>query len=123
MNLTRIRISYEKDTKVPNSGTFTIQKEDHTLGSLLSSHLLQNPNVLFAGYKKPHPLEHHILVRIQTVPETDPVTVFMSTLEQLRDDVQLLDERLEQKVKQKQQQHDPPQQQQQSFQAVNKQWF
>jgi DNA-directed RNA polymerase II subunit RPB11 len=63
------------------------------------SHLLQNHNVLFAGYKKPHPLEHHILVRIQTVPETDPVTVFHATLEQLRDEVALLEERFDQKVK------------------------
>jgi hypothetical protein len=30
-----LRITYVKDTKVANAGTFTIQHEDHTLGSLL----------------------------------------------------------------------------------------
>lgn len=29
------RISYERDTKVPNAGIFVIRKEDHTLGNLL----------------------------------------------------------------------------------------
>ena len=81
--------------------------------------MLQNPNVLFAGYKKPHPLEHHILVRIQTVAESDPVSVFLATLEQLRDDVQLLDERFESKVKQ----HQLQQQQQQQQQQGAKPWF
>lgn len=28
-------ITYEKDKKLPNSGTFRIVKEDHTLGHLL----------------------------------------------------------------------------------------
>jgi len=93
------KITYEKDTKVPNSGTFTIQKEDHTLGTLLTAHLLQNPHVLFAGYKKPHPLEHHIVLRVQTVPESDPITVFSATLEQMRDEVSLLEERFSEKAK------------------------
>jgi len=29
------RVSFEKDTKIPNAVTFTIRKEDHTLGNLL----------------------------------------------------------------------------------------
>lgn len=29
------RISYAKDTKVVNAGTFTVQREDHTLGHLI----------------------------------------------------------------------------------------
>jgi DNA-directed RNA polymerase II subunit RPB11 len=29
------KITFEKDTKVPNAAIFTINKEDHTLGNLL----------------------------------------------------------------------------------------
>ena len=29
------RVTYSKDTKIPNAGTFTINKEDHTVGNLL----------------------------------------------------------------------------------------
>lgn len=27
------RIAYERDTKVTNAGTFTLQREDHTIGN------------------------------------------------------------------------------------------
>lgn len=30
-----IRVSIQKDTKVPNAAIFTVNKEDHTLGNLL----------------------------------------------------------------------------------------
>jgi len=30
------RISFQKDTKVPNAAIFTVNKEDHTLGNLLT---------------------------------------------------------------------------------------
>lgn len=29
------RISFERDTKVTNAGTFTIQREDHTIGNAI----------------------------------------------------------------------------------------
>lgn len=28
------RVQYERDTKVPNAGTFVLQREDHTVGNL-----------------------------------------------------------------------------------------
>ena len=31
------RITFEKDSKVPNAGTFRINKEDHTLGNMLAT--------------------------------------------------------------------------------------
>ena len=36
---------------IPSSAIFTFNKEDHTLGNLLRSRLLQSHHVLFAGYK------------------------------------------------------------------------
>jgi len=39
---------------IPSSAIFTFNKEDHTLGNLLRSRLLQSSHVLFAGYKVCH---------------------------------------------------------------------
>lgn len=41
-------------------------REDHTVGNLLRMQLLREENVLFAGYKHPHPLVNDIEIRIQT---------------------------------------------------------
>ena len=45
---------------VPNTSVFTFNKEDHTLGNLLRSRLLQSPHVEFSGYKVPHPLFRYV---------------------------------------------------------------
>ena len=75
-----------EDTKIPNAATVKIVKQDHTLAnmirgyvnfllylrnalastSLFCSQLLAMPQVLFAGYKVPHPLHPYFLVKIQT---------------------------------------------------------
>lgn len=34
-----------------NTSDFTLNKEDHTLGNLLSEHLKKHQHVLMAGYK------------------------------------------------------------------------
>uniref|UniRef100_A0A673WBF0 RNA polymerase II subunit J n=1 Tax=Salmo trutta TaxID=8032 RepID=A0A673WBF0_SALTR len=56
----------DSDTKVPNACLFTLNKEDHTIGIIIRQQLLKDPQVLFAGYKVPHPLEHKIVIRVQT---------------------------------------------------------
>lgn len=40
-----VKITYASDTKVSNSGTFTLNKEDHTMGNLLRMQLLRDPSV------------------------------------------------------------------------------
>lgn len=35
-----------------NTSDFILNKEDHTLGNLLSEHLKLHPNVYMAGYKR-----------------------------------------------------------------------
>lgn len=45
---------------IPSSSIFTFNKEDHTLGNMLRSRLLQSPHVTFAGYKVPHPLVRQV---------------------------------------------------------------
>ncbi|MQM17666.1 hypothetical protein Taro_050642 [Colocasia esculenta] len=59
------KVSYERDTKIINAATFTVEREDHTVGNILRMQLHRDPNVLFAGYKLPHPLQYKILVRVR----------------------------------------------------------
>ncbi|THH06028.1 hypothetical protein EW145_g4361 [Phellinidium pouzarii] len=59
-------IEVTEDTKIPNAATIKVLKQDHTLGNMLRHQLLANPAVLFAGYKVPHPLQPHFLLKIQT---------------------------------------------------------
>ena len=59
------QVLYKDDTKIANAGTFTIKNHDHTLGNLLKTELLSDvKNVLFSGYKKPHPLENSIRIKV-----------------------------------------------------------
>uniref|UniRef100_A0A8C5W1S9 DNA-directed RNA polymerase RBP11-like dimerisation domain-containing protein n=1 Tax=Microcebus murinus TaxID=30608 RepID=A0A8C5W1S9_MICMU len=87
------KITINKDTKVPNACLFTINKEDHTLGNIIKSQLLKDPQVLFAGYKVPHPLEHKIIIRVQTTPDHSPQEAFTNAITDLISELSLLEER------------------------------
>ena len=65
-----VKVEYVPDTKVSNSGTFTFNREDHTVGNLLRMQLLRDPSVRFVGYKLPHPLIHKMELKIQTNSST-----------------------------------------------------
>ncbi|XP_059829020.1 DNA-directed RNA polymerase II subunit RPB11-a isoform X1 [Hypanus sabinus] len=96
------RITITKDTKVPNACLFTINKEDHTLGNTIRSQLLKDPQVLFAGYKVPHPLEHKIVIRVQTTPDYSPQEAFTNAITDLISELSLLEERFRVAIKDKQ---------------------
>ena len=49
------KLTFTRDTKVANAGTYIVQKEDHTLGNIVRMQLHRDPNVVFAGYQVPHP--------------------------------------------------------------------
>lgn len=51
---------------VPNTAIFTFNKEDHTLGNLLSQRLLKYEYIVFAAYKVPHPLFATFELRVST---------------------------------------------------------
>jgi DNA-directed RNA polymerase II subunit RPB11 len=76
------RIHFQPDLKQENAGLFTIWLEDHTVGHALRKQLLKNPNVIFAGYKIPHPLEHKLVMRVQ-VNRDSPVEAMKLALRQL----------------------------------------
>jgi len=78
------KIVYSKDTKVNNAGTFTLNKEDHTIGNLLRMQLLRDPAVRFTGYMMPHPLINSLNLKIQTSSSTvAPVEVLSAAIEDL----------------------------------------
>ncbi|WVQ78109.1 hypothetical protein IAT38_000190 [Cryptococcus sp. DSM 104549] len=61
-----------EDPNLPNASTFTLKRQDHTLGNMLRAQLLLDPTVLFAGYKVPHPLDNDIILKIQTDERSNP---------------------------------------------------
>ncbi|GLE00114.1 hypothetical protein PINS_up008841 [Pythium insidiosum] len=77
------KVTYEKDTKIPNAGRFKILREDHTMGNLIRMQLLRDSNVTFSGYQHPHPLVHDIIVRVQTNDASSPVEALGGCLDDL----------------------------------------
>ena len=85
------RMTYEPDQRVASAGTFTINKEDHTVGNLLRMQLLRDGDTRFAGYQLPQPLEHVCHVKVETAPGRAPVEVMGGAVTDLRQEVELLD--------------------------------
>lgn len=73
--------------KIGNTTVFTINKEDHTFGNAVKMMLLRNPKVRYVAYRKPHPLENKIEIKIQTNDETTPIKAFREALKNLNDDI------------------------------------
>ena len=57
------------------------------------SQLLKDPQVLFAGYKIPHPLESKFVLRVQTTPDYSPQEAFTNAITDLISEISLLEER------------------------------
>ncbi|KAF9010141.1 DNA-directed RNA polymerase [Cyathus striatus] len=72
-----------EDTKIPNAATIKIVKQDHTLGNMLRAQLLSMPQILFAGYKVPHPLHPYFLIKIQTDGSITPQALLESACTKL----------------------------------------
>ena len=88
------KVSVIKDTKVPSAAMFVIEREDHTLGNMVRCQLLEDDNVLFGGYRVPHPLEPTIQVKVQTRQEgPTPAQAMHSTLDALLSELNTFEER------------------------------
>lgn len=82
-----------RGTGPPNSRTFCIGDEDHTIGNALRHVLIQNDQVGFAGYSVPHPSEPVVHIRVQTVPPRGrPIEEAPTALETLKVACQTLSE-------------------------------
>ncbi|KAJ1722506.1 DNA-directed RNA polymerase II core subunit [Coemansia biformis] len=77
------KIDMLKDPKMVNCIQFNIQREDHTLANILRYKILQHPQVLFAAYRMPHPLEYYVELKVQTTARTTPVDVVKEAIESL----------------------------------------
>ncbi|GLJ17788.1 hypothetical protein SUGI_0310730 [Cryptomeria japonica] len=77
------KVSYERDMKIMNAATFVIEREDHTVGNVVRMQLHRDPNVLFAGYKLPHPLQYKVLLRIQTTSQSSPMQAYNLAIDDL----------------------------------------
>jgi len=56
--------------------------------------LLKDPQVAFAGYKNPHPLEFKIVVRVQTTSsDYTPQEAMSNAITDLMSEISLLEER------------------------------
>jgi DNA-directed RNA polymerase II subunit RPB11 len=62
----------------------------HTMGNLLQKELLQNPEVLFAGYLVPHPLETKMRVRIKTTGK-NPREIMIGCINNIIEKLDLID--------------------------------
>ncbi|KAJ1687043.1 hypothetical protein LUZ63_018433 [Rhynchospora breviuscula] len=93
------KISYERDTKIVNAGSFTVEREDHTIGNIVRMQLHRDPNVLFAGYKLPHPLQYKILVRVHTNSHSSPPQAYKQAIDDLDKELEYLKEAFEDEVK------------------------
>mmetsp|Transcript_7568 Transcript_7568/g.10231 ORF Transcript_7568/g.10231 Transcript_7568/m.10231 type:complete len:117 (-) Transcript_7568:259-609(-) len=77
------KVEYIKDTKVPNAARFILEREDHTAGNLLRVELFRDTNVLFSGYRLPHPLEHKVWIQVQTNNKSAPIDAVDSALTEI----------------------------------------
>ncbi|KAA8642148.1 DNA-directed RNA polymerase II core subunit RPB11 [Aspergillus tanneri] len=84
------KVEMEIDTRIPSSAIFTFNKEDHTLGNLIRSRLLQSSHVLFAAYKVPHPLVPKFELRVQTDGEVTPKDAVVAACHELVRDLGIL---------------------------------
>ncbi|GMH39557.1 hypothetical protein BSKO_07455 [Bryopsis sp. KO-2023] len=77
------KVEYEQDTKVPNAGTFIIQREDHTVGNLSRMQLHRDDRIVFSGYRIPHPLQHVVWVKVQTNGSITPLTAYKDAVDDI----------------------------------------
>ena len=86
------KVEMKKDDTKPNTTIFKVEREDHTVGQLITAKLQLEPSVIFAGYKVPHPLLHYFELRISTNGELSPSEVFDKVLQQIMQEIKLLKE-------------------------------
>jgi len=92
------KITFEMDKKIPDAGTFTIMKEDHTVGNMVRFSLLRDTRVVFAGYRMPHPLENKMHVKIRTRPAFRPVAVFNDSLTALTAEIGAIETQFKEQI-------------------------
>uniref|UniRef100_A0A0G4GA40 DNA-directed RNA polymerase RBP11-like dimerisation domain-containing protein n=1 Tax=Chromera velia CCMP2878 TaxID=1169474 RepID=A0A0G4GA40_9ALVE len=91
-----LKVHYQEESRVPNCGVFTSYLENHTIGNLLRMKLFEQSEVIFSGYRVPHPLEFKMLNRVQTTSKSNPVSAVYKAIADLKQDCSTLSQQLEQ---------------------------
>jgi DNA-directed RNA polymerase II subunit RPB11 len=93
------KIKLKMDSNFSNFGLFRINKEDHTIGHIIHHKLLETKDVIFCAYKKPHPLERFVIIKILTNGKLSPLQALDSSLKDLYIELTLMEEELNKKVR------------------------
>ncbi|KAL2609112.1 hypothetical protein R1flu_027685 [Riccia fluitans] len=96
------KVSYERDQKIMNAATFTVQREDHTIGNVIRMQLHRDPSVLFAGYRLPHPLQYKLVIKIQTTSQSSPMQAYNLAVNDLDKELDHLKQVFQEEINQKQ---------------------
>jgi len=82
------KITVNENNKNFQSYDFTLIDENHTIGNLISSYLLDNPKISYSGYIIPHPNDNKLVITTSTKDnntQKDNITVFLETVNYLID--------------------------------------
>ena len=92
------KVKFKRDTKHEHSASFTVLKEDHTLGNILRMQLLQDNRVLFAGYKVPHPLLYELMLKVRTNGEATPTNCLIDSIDVITENIRSTQEQFKQQL-------------------------
>ncbi|CEO98475.1 DNA-directed RNA polymerase RBP11-like dimerization domain-containing protein [Plasmodiophora brassicae] len=96
------RVFVRTDEKLTNAATFTVLKEDHTLGNLLRMQLHEDENVIFAGYRVPHPLKHQFDLQLRTTGRITPKQALRNSIRDLKRELDSIRDKLKEEVNRQQ---------------------
>lgn len=65
-NLRKVEVNLQHMEETKSAAKCVFLYEDHTLGNSLRHILMQNPQVITAGYSVPHPLEPKMMLQVST---------------------------------------------------------
>ncbi|EIM20133.1 RNA polymerase Rpb3/Rpb11 dimerization domain-containing protein [Wallemia mellicola] len=64
------KVTVVDDSRISSTSTITLNRQDHTIANLLSNEISKDKNVVFSGYRVPHPLNPKSEIRVQTLNGT-----------------------------------------------------
>jgi DNA-directed RNA polymerase II subunit RPB11 len=91
------RFEYIDVDDIKNAIEITLKEEDHTVGNLIRTSLINDPRVQFAGYSNPHPLENKIIIKLKLYDDVDikPLDLFIEHIEILKSKINKVQDEFE----------------------------
>jgi DNA-directed RNA polymerase II subunit RPB11 len=78
------------EEKENNFVQFELLKEDHTIGNAIQTELLENKNVIFSGYRIPHPLKPYLHIKIKTTAQSTPQNELQKSITSLQKKIETI---------------------------------